>query len=271
MPDDLIGELSKVTILDLVRPLMNRRNSGTVLVRGIHSGELYLEAGNIVHAKTGDAVGDEAALAMINWDKGLVIFDWESTTDERTVHLSTEQVLKSWTDREQEWKRIREVIPSADVTFRIRIDSTGEDRHIPGNQWRILTLSNGTRNVAEVAAMLGWDLLDVSRAIWQMVEAGLLERVGEAVSSSRETVDGDFFPTIERELKKVLGPIGQFIVDDKVAELGESKSAFPRHQVQTLVNAITEIISDDAKRNQFEMGILEVFLIENGGIGYKLL
>jgi hypothetical protein len=84
-------------------------------------------------------------------------------------------------------------------------------------------------------------------------------------------VNGDFFPTVERELKKVLGPIGQFIVDDKVAELGESKSAFPRHQVRTLVESITGMISDEAKRSQFEMGILEVFLIENSGSRYKLL
>ena len=263
MPEDFIGELSKVRLLDLVRPMVNRKNSGMVLVRGTELGELYIEAGHIVHAKTGDALGDEAALAMIDWDKGRVIFDWESTTDERTVRLPTEQVLERWTERDQEWKRIREVIPSADVAFRIPIDGTGEDRHIPGDQWRILILSNGTRSVAEVAGLLGWDVFKVSKAICQMVEAGLLEKAGEATPSPRETVNGDFIPTIETELKKALGPVAQFIVDDKIAEFGESRSAFPRDRVQAFVKAIDEEISDDAKRDTFELGILEVSLLES--------
>ena len=267
MPEDFIGELSKVRLLDLVRPMVNRKNSGMVLVRGTEIGELYIEAGHIVHAKTGAALGDEAVLAMSDWDKGRVIFDWESTTEQRTVRLPTEQVLERWAERDQEWKRIREVLPSADVVFRIPIDSTGEDRHIPGDQWRILILSNGTRSVGEVAGMLGWDVFKVSKAICQMVEAGLLEKAGEATPSPRETVNGDFIPTIETELKKALGPVAQFIVDDKIAEFGESRSAFPRDRVQAFVKAIDEEISDDAKRDAFELGILEVSLLENS---YKL-
>jgi hypothetical protein len=267
MPEDFIGELSKVRLLELVKPMVNRKNSGMVLVRGTELGELYIEAGHIVHAKTGATLGDEAILAMIDWDKGRVIFDWASTTDERTVRLPTEQVLALWTERDQEWKRIREVIPSADVAFRIPVDGTGEDKYIPGDQWRILTLSNGARSVAEVAGMLGWDVLKVSKAICQMVEAGLLEKTGEATPSPRETVNEDFISTIETELKKALGPIAQFIVDDKIAEFGESRSAFPRDRAQAFVKAIGEEISDDAKRDTFELGILEVSLLENS---YKL-
>ena len=74
--------------------MVNRKNSGMVLVRGTELGELYIEAGHIVHAKAGTALGDEAVLAMSDWDKGRVIFDWESTTDERTVRLPTEQVIE---------------------------------------------------------------------------------------------------------------------------------------------------------------------------------
>lgn len=43
MPNDFIGELSKARLLDLVKPLLNRKNSGMVLVRGTEIGELHIE------------------------------------------------------------------------------------------------------------------------------------------------------------------------------------------------------------------------------------
>jgi len=262
MPDDFIGELPRARLFDLVKSLVNRKKSGMVLIRGTEIGELHIEGGNIIHAKNGESSGEDAILAMMDWHKGRVTFDWESTTEERTVRMSTEQVLQHWAEREEEWNKIREVIPSADVAFRIPIDSTGEDRNIPGDQWRVLTLSNGTRAVSEVADALGWDVFKVSKTICKMVQAGLLEKA-EAKPSLGKMVDADFFPMIETELKKVLGPIGPIIVDDKIAEFGESRDAFPRERVQDFVKAIGEEISDDAKRDEFAIGIA-VSLLENG-------
>ena len=262
MPDDFIGELPKARLFDLVRSLVNRKKAGMVLIRGTETGELHIEGGNIIHAKNGDASGEEAILAMMDWDKGRVIFDWESTTEERTVRMPTEQLLQLWAEHEEEWKKIMEVIPSSNVAFRIPIDSPGEDRNIPGDQWRVLTLSNGTRAVSEVADALGWDVFKTSKTICKMLQAGLLEKA-EAELPLGKMVDADFFPMIETELKKVLGPIGPIIVDDTIAEFGESRDAFPRDRVQAFVKAIGEEISEDAKRDEFAIGIA-VSLIENG-------
>jgi coenzyme F420-reducing hydrogenase delta subunit len=265
MPNDFLGELPKARLLDLVKPLLSRKNSGMVLVRGTQTGELHLEGGNIIHATNGSASGDEAVLAMMDWDKGRVIFDWESTTEERTVHTPTEQLLQRWTEREGEWKKIREVIPSFDVAFRIHVDRTGEDRQIPGDQWRVLTLCNGTRPLPDVADALGWDVFKVSKTICQMVQTGLLEQV-EGGPSFRKTMNEDFFLLIETELKKAIGPIAPIIVDDMIAEFGESRDAFPEDRVQAFVKAIGQEIVEDAKRDEFAIG-MAVSLIENG---YKL-
>ncbi len=262
MADDFIGELPKARLLDLVTSLVNRKKSGMVLIRGTEIGEVHIEGGKIIHAKNGEVSGEEAVRAMMDWNKGRVFFDWESTTQERSVHTPTEQLLQQWAEREDEWNKIREVIPSADAAFRIPIDNTGEDRNIPGEQWRVLTLSDGTRAVAEVADALGWGLFKVSETIRRMVQAGLLEKV-EARPSIEKTVDADFFPIIETELKKVLGPIGPIIVEDKIAEFGESRDAFPRDRVQAFVKAIGEEISEDAKRDEFAIGIA-VSLLESG-------
>ena len=52
MPDDLIGELAKARLLDLVKPLLDGKKSGMVLVKGDEVGELHIEGGEVIMAKT---------------------------------------------------------------------------------------------------------------------------------------------------------------------------------------------------------------------------
>ncbi len=61
----------------------------------------------------------------------------------------------------------------------------------------------------------------------------------------------NFFLVIENELKKVMGPIAPVIVDDKLAEFGESRDSFPEERMQSFVQAISEEIRDESKRTRF--------------------
>ena len=60
MSYDLIGDLSKTRLFDLVKPLVRGKKSGMVMIQGTDLAELYIEGGNIVHGKTDTLVGDEA-------------------------------------------------------------------------------------------------------------------------------------------------------------------------------------------------------------------
>ncbi len=123
MSNDIIGDLSKNKLLDLIGPLLSNKKSGMIQIKGHQAGEIYLEGSNIIHAKTGDLTGEEAILAMMEWNSGRAIFDWEAAGGEQTVFMPTEQLLMIWKNRESEWARIREVIPSARRYFGSR--STG--------------------------------------------------------------------------------------------------------------------------------------------------
>jgi hypothetical protein len=112
---------------------------------------VYIEGGNIIHAKIGPSMGEDAILAMMEWDSGRVTFNWQATTEEQTVYMPTEQLLMIWTDRENEWKKVKELIPSSNVVFHISINGAPEDRGISGIQWKILALCNGSRTVYEIA------------------------------------------------------------------------------------------------------------------------
>ena len=54
MPNDFIGDLSKTRLLDLIAPLLTRKKSGLVQIKGPQAGEIFIEGSNIMHARTGN-------------------------------------------------------------------------------------------------------------------------------------------------------------------------------------------------------------------------
>ncbi|HOW55053.1 MAG TPA: DUF4388 domain-containing protein [Syntrophorhabdaceae bacterium] len=261
MPNDFIGDLTKTRLFDLIKPLLDKKKSGMIQIKGNETGELYIEGANIIHARTGDLAGEDAVLAMMEWGSGRATFDWEASTDEQTVFMPTEQLLMIWTNRENEWNAIREYIPSPNVVFRIPLNGGPEDKNIHASQWKILALCNGTKSVAEIAETLQWPLFETSKALCQMAQDGLLERASEKKADQtiqiKRTVNGNFFPIIETELRKVMGPIASIIIDDKLADFGESRDAFPEDRLPPFVQSVGEEITDKTKRASFTRSMTE--------------
>ena len=255
MPSYFIGELSETRLFDLVKPLLDGKKSGMISIKGREYSEIHIEGGKIIHAWTNYNTGEEAILSMMEWRVGRVSFDWEVTTEERTVNESTEQLLASWKNREEEWKIIRESVPSPGVMFRIAMQDGTEDRSITGDQWKVLALCNGSKRVSDIASALQWDIFKTSHTIFQMVRGGLLERAGEVPEEQKplqkKAVSEDFFPLVENLLKKLMGPIAPIIIDDIIAETGESREAFPQEMVDKLLEAIVSEIPDMTKRAEF--------------------
>jgi DNA-binding MarR family transcriptional regulator len=267
MPSYFIGELSETRLFDLIKPLLDGKKSGMISIKGREYGEIHIEGGRIIHAWTNHNTGEEAILAIMEWRVGRVSFDWEVTTGDRTVSAPTEQLLLSWANREEELKKIREIVPSPGVMFRIAMQGGTEDMSIHGDQWKVLALCNGSNRVSEIADSLNWDIFKTSKTIFQMVQGGLLERAGELLEEQkpvqRRSVNGSFFPLVENELKKLMGPIAPIIIDDIIAEIGESKESFPQEMVDKLLESIVAEIPDMAKRAEFNKVIHNALVNEN--------
>ena len=52
MPEIFLGDLSQVKLFDILKPLLMGKKTGKLSFKGKENGEMYLEIGNIVHAKT---------------------------------------------------------------------------------------------------------------------------------------------------------------------------------------------------------------------------
>ena len=260
---DLIGDLSKIRLFNLVKPLVDGKKSGVLAVKGKKGAELFIEGGQIVHARTDTLNGEEAILPIMDLDHGRVTFNWRTSPEERTVRRPTEQVMSNWSQREEEWKKIRLAVPSAEAVFSLVVDSGGEDRMIPAGQWGVLALCNGRRNVSEMAGRLGRTVFDVSGTLYALVERGWVEKTAAAdipPAGPRTTVDEAFFEAAETELKKVMGPIARIILNDTLAAFEESREAFPKDRVKSFISTVCDQIAEEPKREKFGKAIYVAWL-----------
>ncbi|OGQ09672.1 MAG: hypothetical protein A2026_01255 [Deltaproteobacteria bacterium RBG_19FT_COMBO_46_12] len=100
------------------------------------------------------------------------------------------------------------------------------------------------------------------RTIYQLVQAGLLEQVIGQKSAKKKMVRESFFSVVENELRKVMGPVSPFVIDDKLVEFGEKRDSFPQEKLLSFVDALGEEIPQDDKRIEFRRVIMEFFSIE---------
>jgi len=262
MPEIFLGDLSQVKLFDILKPLLMGKKTGKLSFKGKENGEMFLEIGNIVHAKTPNSSGEYGFFTIMGWKMGRITFEPHELPPERTIPIPSEQLLLNWSSKKMEWERIREIIPSNNAIFRLSLQRDGENKHISADQWNVLALSNGVRNVSEVARALNLDEFKVIKAIYLLVQAGLMEQVGEQKPIKKKLVRENFFSVIENELRKVMGPVSPFVVDDKLVEFGENKYSFPQDKLLSFVEALGEEIPQDNKRKEFKRAVLEFFSIE---------
>ena len=65
MPEIFLGDLAQIKLFDVLKPLFSGKKTGRIMFKGKEGGELYLELGNITHAKTNNAVGEYAFFTLM--------------------------------------------------------------------------------------------------------------------------------------------------------------------------------------------------------------
>jgi len=265
MAEIFLNDLSQVRLFDVLKPLLIGKKTGILSIRGKENSELFLEMGNIVHARAGHASGEAAFNLIMGLRNGKCTFESEVVPPERTIPISTEQLLLNWSYRKQEWEKVRKIIPSSSAVFRLSPQAGSEDMNIKADQWKILTLTNGMRTVAETAEALKWDEFRTSRVIYQLVQTGLLEREEGTKPIGKKLVNADFFPAIEKELKRAMGPVAPLIIEDKLEEFKETGSSFPQDRAEMFIEALSDEIPNPQKRMDFINVAMEFLSPEKKG------
>ena len=259
MPEIFLGDLSQEKLFDILKPLLTGKKNGRVVLKGKETGEICLEMGNIVHAKTVHSFGEHAFFEIMGWRTGKITFEPDVSSKERTILTPPEQLLLNWSYRKQEGEKIKEVVPSSHAVFRLSLQKDAGERNIRADQWNVLALCNGIRTVSEVAQTLNWDEFKTSKGIYQLVQAGLLEKAEGLRPLEKKWAWANFFQMVENELKKGMGPVASFIIDDKLFEFRETKDSLPQDQALSFVEALSEEIPNGQKKKEF-LRVMKEFL-----------
>lgn len=251
MHDSFVGDLAQLKLFDILKPFMTDKKTGRVSIKGKEEGEIFLDRGDILHARTDHFSGENAFFIMMGMKSGRVLFDPDTFLKEKTIPITTEQLLLNWSSRKQEFEKIKEVIPSTQSIFRLSLQKDGKEKNISADQWNILALSNGIKNISEIARSLEWDEYKTLKMVYQLFQMGLLEKAEDRTPVKKKLVREDFFDTLVIELKKVMGPVAPFIIDDKLVEFRENRGAFPVDRALSFLEALSEEVPNPQKRSEF--------------------
>ena len=90
----LRGSLSQMNVIDLVQSLeMGRKSCLLSLTNENETCDLYFVQGQVVHAKYGAQLGDEAVFKVLRWTDGNFQVNFEGKTTEQTTKLNTQGLL----------------------------------------------------------------------------------------------------------------------------------------------------------------------------------
>jgi len=89
-----------------------------------------------------------------------------------------------------------------------------------------------------------------------------MEQANEQKPVKKKMVRESFFSAVENELKKVMGAVSPFVIDDKLIEFGEKRDSFPQDKLLSFVEALGEEVPHDDRRKEFKRAIMEFFSTE---------
>ena len=87
------GELKDLSIVELVQMLNLNKKSGVLKIEGKGSGEIYLQGGQLIGAKSGDQEGEEAIYELVTYEKGTFNFEVSDEEFPNNIKSGTMNVI----------------------------------------------------------------------------------------------------------------------------------------------------------------------------------
>jgi len=259
MAEVFTGDLSQIRLLDILNLLIHEGKTGKITLRkGGNLGEIFVENGRIIHGAAESSYGEDAVYLMMTWMIGKFSYTPDVLPDSRTIDTPTEQLLSQGVQQVQEWDRIKRAIPSTDTAFRLSSREDAEDIVLKTDEWNMLICLDGMKTVAEIARDLKMSEIETAKRLYRLLTANLIEIAERPHRSSKRIVGKAFFDIVQRELMWVMGPMAEVVIEDHVADMDEQISAFPRDRSAELVEGISNEISDDGKRIEFQKKMVDI-------------
>jgi uncharacterized protein DUF4388 len=203
----LIGTIGEVKLADVVQLFAASRKTGLLTVAGAgRQAMVRFFRGSIVHAASGRLHGDDAVLDLFGWKEGQLTFVPEERAVPPNVTRSVDDLILEGVRVGDALHRRNTLVPSDRVVFQMA-GGPAEDAPVyplTGAGWRVLLVLDGVRDVREVTEASRLPHEDVVRLLFEMAEAGFLERI-EPQRSLRVQARGLFHKDVAEIDEKIEG------------------------------------------------------------------
>lgn len=258
MSETLSGTIDKMSLLEILKLLNSGKMTGCLKVTNSYGkGELYVKAGQIIHCVAGSSIGEAAVTTMLSWIEGSFSFQTDIDAPEETIKIPTQQLLLDNARKIEDWQKIKKVISSMDVTFRMSTSGSTSAINLQPDEWQVLAQINGERTVGDIIENTGKDEYTVARILFQLYTIGLLELTETKPQSSGAMVDEKFITNMEKELKKIIGPLAQIVLDEAIEEFRATRQSFPQDKIAVLIEKLCLDISDENKKVHFSQIMID--------------
>ncbi|MDX2184470.1 MAG: DUF4388 domain-containing protein [Gemmatimonadaceae bacterium] len=153
--------------------------------RDMRLGDLLVERGLLSREALHQQITvqiEEAVYFLFTWTQGTFSFEADVLPDlqDFLVSINPESLLLEGARRVDEWSVIEKKIPSFDVVFELdRAKLALANNELSAEQKAIAQLIDGRRDVAEIVEESGMIEFDVGKAMYGLLTAGFLHRVGK--------------------------------------------------------------------------------------------
>lgn len=176
----LLGDLGELKLGDVMRVFASGKKTGVLTVAAKSSQAVLLfQKGALVHAACGRLQGEDAVLDVFGWKEGQLTFVPEERKVIPNIHQTVETLIGEGVRLGDTFHRMQEVIPSDRAAFQMGPGPSDPAARVSlgATEWKVLRALDGVRDVREVAEAAKLPRPEVARVLFELVEAGFLERV----------------------------------------------------------------------------------------------
>ncbi len=175
----LQGTLDTFALPEVLRLLASTNKTGRLTIDGDRGvGNVWMDAGHVV-AGDSEHTSSRASLVevvfeLLRFRSGRFVFEADQTTSAAGAPVDVEPTLAEAEQLLGEWQQIEAVVPSLACAVWLTPELSRSTVVVNAEHWRLLATVGSGSTVGAVGDRFGMGELEVSRAVKELVEAGLV-------------------------------------------------------------------------------------------------
>lgn len=248
MKNALQGQLEEGVLANLLQYLSLNNASGALQLRHIHGhvGEVFFDAGRVIHVVSGAQVDIMALSVLLTWTEGEFSFRSGVLPPAKTIKLAVDSLLL-----EASYQVDVNQLEQDRVTEDSILVPRALDQHnsvaLSLRALHLLRHLDGKSSLMSIAAKLNVSLPEVLSAAEELLQQSLVD------FSNTPTVSAKFMSDLNQLVVDIMGPMAEIVIDDALYDLGLRAESLPEHSVPALLQEIRSQFKRDDWQRDFEL------------------